>query len=100
MGFPKSVCTSINNVIAHGIPDDRPLQDGDMINVDVTVSYSFKKKPPHNLIFNLGLFKWLPRRYISYIYGGQCRRKRHSIDRVYKRNFGEIHCHLWSWRTK
>ncbi|GAA5812526.1 hypothetical protein MFLAVUS_005982 [Mucor flavus] len=37
MGFPKSVCTSINNVIAHGIPDDRPLQDGDMINVDVTV---------------------------------------------------------------
>lgn len=39
-GFPKSVCTSINNVIAHGIPDDRPLQDGDIINVDVTVSYT------------------------------------------------------------
>lgn len=38
MGFPKSVCTSINNIIAHGIPDDRPLQDGDIINVDVTVS--------------------------------------------------------------
>lgn len=37
MGFPKSVCTSINNIIAHGIPDDRPLQDGDIINVDVTV---------------------------------------------------------------
>ncbi|KAI9279633.1 peptidase M24, structural domain-containing protein [Sporodiniella umbellata] len=36
-GFPKSVCTSINNVIAHGIPDDRQLQDGDIINVDVTV---------------------------------------------------------------
>ncbi|KAL7319546.1 hypothetical protein PS15m_002678 [Mucor circinelloides] len=37
MGFPKSVCTSINNIIAHGIPDDRPLEEGDIINVDVTV---------------------------------------------------------------
>ncbi|KAG2224335.1 hypothetical protein INT45_006735, partial [Circinella minor] len=36
-GFPKSVCTSVNNVIAHGIPDDRALQDGDIINIDVTV---------------------------------------------------------------
>lgn len=35
-GFPKSVCTSINNVICHGIPDDTVLQDGDIINVDVT----------------------------------------------------------------
>lgn len=37
MGFPKSVCTSINNIIAHGIPDERPLEDGDIINIDVTV---------------------------------------------------------------
>lgn len=36
-GFPKSVCTSLNNVICHGIPDDTPLRDGDIINVDVTV---------------------------------------------------------------
>ncbi|KAK0499470.1 methionyl aminopeptidase [Armillaria luteobubalina] len=36
-GFPKSCCTSINNVIAHGIPDDRPLEDGDIINIDITV---------------------------------------------------------------
>ncbi|XP_044740443.1 methionine aminopeptidase 1D, mitochondrial isoform X2 [Chrysoperla carnea] len=35
--FPKSVCTSINNVACHGIPDDRKLQDGDIINVDITV---------------------------------------------------------------
>eukprot|EP00062_Callorhinchus_milii_P005811 gi/632945675/ref/XP_007888183.1/ PREDICTED: methionine aminopeptidase 1D, mitochondrial isoform X2 [Callorhinchus milii] len=35
--FPKSVCTSVNNVVCHGIPDSRPLQDGDIINVDVTV---------------------------------------------------------------
>lgn len=36
-GFPKSVCTSVNNVACHGIPDDRPLMDGDIINVDITV---------------------------------------------------------------
>ena len=34
--FPKSVCTSVNEVICHGIPDSRPLQDGDIINIDVT----------------------------------------------------------------
>ncbi|KAG0076070.1 Methionine aminopeptidase 1D, chloroplastic/mitochondrial [Podila epicladia] len=37
MGFPKSVCTSVSNVIAHGIPDSRPLEDGDIINIDITV---------------------------------------------------------------
>lgn len=36
-GFPKSLCTSINEVICHGIPDSRRLADGDIINVDVTV---------------------------------------------------------------
>ena len=35
-GFPKSVCTSINEVICHGIPDDTILKEGDIINVDVT----------------------------------------------------------------
>ena len=35
-GFPKSLCTSINEVICHGIPDDTELQDGDIVNVDVT----------------------------------------------------------------
>ncbi|XP_074729319.1 methionine aminopeptidase 1D, mitochondrial isoform X2 [Strix uralensis] len=39
-GFPKSVCTSVNNVVCHGIPDSRPLQDGDIINIDVTVYYN------------------------------------------------------------
>jgi len=37
MGYAKSVCTSVNDVIAHGIPDDRILEQGDIINVDVTV---------------------------------------------------------------
>lgn len=36
-GFPKSVCTSVNEVICHGIPDSRQLQDGDIVNVDVTL---------------------------------------------------------------
>lgn len=35
-GFPKSCCTSINEVICHGIPDDTVLQDGDILNVDIT----------------------------------------------------------------
>eukprot|EP00913_Durusdinium_trenchii_P031063 g29090.t1 len=37
LGFPKSVSTSVNDIIAHGIPDDRPLEEGDFLNVDVTV---------------------------------------------------------------
>lgn len=35
-GFPKSVCVSINEVICHGIPGERVIQDGDIVNVDVT----------------------------------------------------------------
>ena len=35
-GFPKSICTSINEVVCHGIPEDRELQDGDIVNVDIT----------------------------------------------------------------
>ena len=35
-GFPKSCCTSANHVVCHGIPSDKILQDGDILNVDVT----------------------------------------------------------------
>ncbi len=35
-GFPKSLCTSVNEVICHGIPDDRPLDEGDIVNIDIT----------------------------------------------------------------
>jgi methionyl aminopeptidase len=35
-GFPKSCCTSVNEVICHGIPDNRPLEDGDIVKIDVT----------------------------------------------------------------
>jgi methionyl aminopeptidase len=35
-GFPKSCCTSVNEVICHGIPDARPLEDGDLVKIDIT----------------------------------------------------------------
>ncbi|BFZ02412.1 hypothetical protein BsWGS_05451 [Bradybaena similaris] len=38
-GFPKSVCTSVNNVACHGIPGPLQLRDGDIVNVDITVFY-------------------------------------------------------------
>lgn len=36
-GFPKSICTSVNHVICHGIPGEQKLRDGDIVNIDVTV---------------------------------------------------------------
>ncbi|MBN8511495.1 MAG: type I methionyl aminopeptidase [Rickettsiales bacterium] len=36
-GFPKSICTSINHVVCHGIPSDKRLKNGDIVNIDVTV---------------------------------------------------------------
>jgi len=34
-GYPKTVCTSVNHVICHGIPSDKPLKNGDIVNIDV-----------------------------------------------------------------
>ena len=36
-GYRNTLCTSINHVVCHGIPNDKPLRDGDIINIDVTV---------------------------------------------------------------
>ena len=36
-GFTKSICTSLNHVVCHGIPDDKPLREGDILNIDVTL---------------------------------------------------------------
>lgn len=36
-GFPKSICTSVNNVVCHGIPGAKKLKDGDIVNIDITV---------------------------------------------------------------
>lgn len=37
-GFPKSICTSPNHVICHGIPNDKPLKEGDILNIDISLS--------------------------------------------------------------
>ncbi len=36
-GYPRSICTSINHVVCHGIPNDKPLRDGDILNIDITL---------------------------------------------------------------
>ena len=36
-GFPRAICTSINHVVCHGIPNAKPLKDGDIVNIDVTL---------------------------------------------------------------
>ena len=36
-GYKKSTCTSINHVVCHGIPGDKPLKEGDIVNIDVTL---------------------------------------------------------------
>ena len=36
-GYPRAICTSINHVVCHGIPNDKPLREGDILNVDVTL---------------------------------------------------------------
>jgi methionyl aminopeptidase len=45
--FPKSVCVSPNEVICHGIPDCRPIEDGDVVNLDVTIYVEYKGKTYH-----------------------------------------------------
>ena len=36
-GYKKSTCTSLNHVVCHGIPGDKPLKEGDIVNIDVTL---------------------------------------------------------------
>lgn len=36
-GYPKSICTSINHVVCHGIPSDKPLKEGEIVNIDITL---------------------------------------------------------------
>ncbi len=52
-GFPKSLCTSVNEVICHGIPDDRPLEEGDLCNVDIT-AYLGGVHGDNNATFGVG----------------------------------------------
>ena len=52
-GYPKSVCTSVNEIICHGIPDSRPLADGDIVNLDVT-AFKFGVHGDTNATFCVG----------------------------------------------
>lgn len=52
-GFPKSICTSINEVICHGIPDSTVLQDGDIVNLDIT-AFLDGAHGDHNMTFLVG----------------------------------------------
>lgn len=36
-GYPKAICTSLNHVVCHGIPDDKPMREGDIVNIDITL---------------------------------------------------------------
>ncbi len=63
-GFPKSICTSVNHVVCHGIPSDKKLKDGDIINLDITVI----KEGYHgdtSQMFTIGKEKILARRLID-----------------------------------
>jgi methionyl aminopeptidase len=63
-GFPKSICTSVNHVVCHGIPGDKKLKDGDIINIDITVI----KDGFHgdtSRMFNVGKPKLLAERLIN-----------------------------------
>ncbi len=51
--FPKSVCTSVNEIICHGIPDSRKLEDGDIVNLDITVFLN-GFHGDHNYTFEVG----------------------------------------------
>lgn len=42
MNFPKSVCTSVNEVVSHGVPNNKVLENGDYLNIDVTCMYKEK----------------------------------------------------------
>lgn len=52
-GFPKAICTSLNEVICHGIPDDTPLEDGDIVNLDIT-AYLDGHHGDHNMTYLVG----------------------------------------------
>ena len=47
-GFPKSVCTSVNNCVCHGIPDLRPMKDGDIVRYTMDKLAAYRhRRPPH-----------------------------------------------------
>ncbi|MDP6708716.1 MAG: type I methionyl aminopeptidase [Alphaproteobacteria bacterium] len=66
-GFPKSICTSINHVVCHGIPGDRTLKNGDIVNIDVTVILDGWHGDSSRM-FNVGEVKLKARRLVDITY--------------------------------
>ncbi|MDX2049590.1 MAG: type I methionyl aminopeptidase [Rickettsiaceae bacterium] len=66
-GFPKSICTSINHVVCHGIPNDKPLKNGDILNIDVTVIYEGWHGDTSRMYF-VGEVGIKPRRLVNVTY--------------------------------
>ena len=72
-GFPKSICTSVNHVVCHGIPGEKKLKNGDIINIDITVIKdgfhaadvrgwrSFRTPNPFLVAQNGPIYFWCPK---------------------------------------
>ena len=71
-GFPKSICTSINHVVCHGIPGERVLKDGDILNIDVTVIQDGWHGDTSRMFF-IGDVKLKARRLCDITYEGMMR---------------------------
>ncbi|XP_044491727.1 methionine aminopeptidase 1A-like [Mangifera indica] len=91
--FPKSCCTSVNEVICHGIPDARKLEDGDIVNIDVSVYYKGVHADLNETYF-VGNVDELSHQLVQCTY--ECLKKAISIVKpgVRFREIGEvINCH-------
>jgi methionyl aminopeptidase len=71
-GYRHTVCTSINHVVCHGIPDDKPLRDGDIVNIDVTVILDGWHGDTSRM-YPVGELKIKPRRLIDITYESMMR---------------------------
>jgi len=71
-GFPKSICTSVNHVVCHGIPGDNKLADGDIVNIDVTVILD-SWHGDSSRMFPVGRVKRLAERLIDVTYAAMMR---------------------------
>lgn len=66
-GYPKSICTSVNHVVCHGIPGDRKLMEGDILNIDVTVILDGWHGDTSRM-YGVGKLKRLPQRLMEVTY--------------------------------
>ncbi len=66
-GFPKAICTSVNHVVCHGIPGPKPLKDGDIVNIDVTLIVDGWHGDTSRM-YPVGVIKRAPERLIEVTY--------------------------------